>query len=115
YLVQDNDWDISATAAETRAQDITYYAQGFNGIEVATIDGTDFDLSYQTVKQVFETVRKERRPFIIHAKVPLLGHHTSGVRKEWYRDDLEEAAKNDPYPKIVAKLMSLGVGENILD
>jgi 2-oxoisovalerate dehydrogenase E1 component len=29
-----------------------------------------------------------------------LGHHTSGVRKEWYRDDLEEAAKNDPYPKL---------------
>ncbi|HNR85514.1 MAG TPA: thiamine pyrophosphate-dependent enzyme, partial [Taishania sp.] len=77
YLVQDNGWDISATAAETRAQDITHYAQGFNGIEVRTIDGTDFDLSFQTVKEVFDIVRKERRPFIIHAKVPLLGHHTS--------------------------------------
>jgi 2-oxoisovalerate dehydrogenase E1 component len=100
YLVQDNGWDISANAEETRAQDMTYYAQGFNGIEVRTIDGSDFDLSYQTVKEVFETVRKERRPFIIHAKVPLLGHHTSGVRKEWYRDDLEEAASRDPYPKL---------------
>jgi 2-oxoisovalerate dehydrogenase E1 component len=100
YLVQDNGWDISANAAETRAQDMTYYAQGFNGIEVRTIDGSDFDLSYQTVQEVFETVRKERRPFIIHAKVPLLGHHTSGVRKEWYRDDLEEAASRDPYPKL---------------
>jgi len=115
YLVQDNGWDISATAAETRAQDITHYAQGFNGIEVRTIDGTDFDLSFQTVKEVFEIVRKERRPFIIHAKVPLLGHHTSGVRKEWYRNDLEEAAKRDPYPKIVAKLMELGVEETTLD
>jgi 2-oxoisovalerate dehydrogenase E1 component len=100
YLVQDNGWDISANAAETRAQDMTYYAQGFKGIEVRTIDGSDFDLSFQTVKEVFEIVRKERRPFIIHAKVPLLGHHTSGVRKEWYRDDLEEAATRDPYPKL---------------
>lgn len=100
FLVQDNGWDISANAEETRAQDMTYYAQGFNGIEVRTIDGSDFDLSYQTVQEVFETVRKERRPFIIHAKVPLLGHHTSGVRKEWYRDDLEEAASRDPYPKL---------------
>ena len=100
FLVQDNGWDISANAEETRAQDMTYYAQGFNGIEVRTIDGSDFDLSYQTVQEVFETVRKERRPFIIHAKVPLLGHHTSGVRKEWYRDDLEEAASHDPYPKL---------------
>lgn len=100
YLVQDNGWDISANAKETRAQDISHYAKGFKGIEVRTIDGSDFDLSFQTVKEVFEIVRKERRPFIIHAKVPLLGHHTSGVRKEWYRDDLEEAAKNDPYPKL---------------
>jgi 2-oxoisovalerate dehydrogenase E1 component len=100
YLVQDNGWDISANAAETRAQDMSYYAKGFKGIEVRTIDGSDFDESFQTVQEVFEIVRKERRPFIIHAKVPLLGHHTSGVRKEWYRDDLEEAAKNDPYPKL---------------
>ncbi len=100
YLVQDNGWDISANAAETRAQDMTFYAQGFNGIEVRTIDGSDFITSYETVQEVLAIVRKERRPFIIHAKVPLLGHHTSGVRKEWYRDDLEEATKNDPYPKL---------------
>lgn len=108
YLVQDNEWDISANAEETRAQDITHYAKGFKGIEVRTIDGSDFDASFQTVKDVFDTVRKERRPFIIHAKVPLLGHHTSGVRKEWYRDDLEEAATRDPYPKI--KDLALEVG-----
>lgn len=100
YLVQDNGWDISANAAETRSQDMTQYAKGFNGIEVRTIDGSDFDLSYQTIKEVFDIIRKERRPFIVHAKVPLLGHHTSGVRKEWYRDDLEEAATRDPYPKL---------------
>ncbi|MBP5983715.1 MAG: tungsten formylmethanofuran dehydrogenase [Fluviicola sp.] len=100
YLVQDNGWDISANAAETRAQDMSFYAQGFKGIEVRTIDGSDFVSSFETVNEVFDLVRKERRPFIIHAKVPLLGHHTSGVRKEWYRDDLEEAAKNDPYPKL---------------
>ncbi len=104
YLVQDNGWDISANAQETRAQDISYYAKGFNGIEVLSIDGSDFEESYLAVNYIFETVRKERRPFILHAKVPLLGHHTSGVRKEWYRDDLEEAAKNDPFPKLKALL-----------
>jgi 2-oxoisovalerate dehydrogenase E1 component len=111
YLVQDNGWDISANAAETRAQDITKYAQGFNGIEVRTIDGSDFDLSYRTVQEIFEIVRKERRPFILHAKVPLLGHHTSGVRKEWYRDDLEEAAQQDPYPKLKELMRESGIGE----
>lgn len=108
YLVQDNEWDISANAKEIRAQDITYYAQGFKGLEVVTIDGTDFETCYQTIQNVFETIRKERRPFLIHAKVPLLNHHTSGVRKEWYRDDLEEAATRDPYPKL--KLLAEQVG-----
>jgi len=111
YLVQDNEWDISANSEETRAQDITHYAQGFNGIEVRTIDGTDFDKSFQTMKEVIDTVRKERRPFIVHAKVPLLGHHTSGVRKEWYRDDLEEAASRDPYPRLKDLCREAGVDE----
>ena len=108
FLVQDNEWDISANAKETRAQDITKYAQGFNGLEVRTIDGSDFESCYQTVREVFELIRKERRPFIIHAKVPLLGHHTSGVRMEWYRDDLDEAKKKDPYPKLRNILENLG-------
>ncbi len=115
YLVQDNGWDISANATETRAQDISHYMRGFKGIEVRTIDGSDFETSYQTVQEVFDTVRKERRPFVIHAKVPLLGHHTSGVRKEWYRDDLEEAATRDPYPKLRQLLLEAGVPEKELE
>lgn len=109
YLVQDNGWDISANAEETRAQDIAGYAKGFHGIEVRSIDGSNFEESYNVINEVFEIIRKERRPFIVHAKVPLLGHHTSGVRKEWYRDDLEEAAMRDPFPKLLNKLYTLGI------
>ncbi|MGB0427566.1 MAG: transketolase C-terminal domain-containing protein, partial [Flavobacteriales bacterium] len=68
----------------------------------------------QTIQEVFELIRKERRPFIVHAKVPLLGHHTSGVRKEWYRDDLEEHKTRDPLPKLRADLLSKGVSEDEL-
>lgn len=109
YLVQDNGWDISANAKETRAQDISEYIKGFHGIEARTLDGTDFWACYQTIEEVIQLCRTERRPFLIHAKVPLLGHHTSGVRKEWYRDDLEEAALQDPYPKLKTALEDLGV------
>ena len=100
YLVQDNGWDISANAEETRAQDAIHYARGFNGLEAISIDGTDFQECYRTISKVFETMREERRPFLVHARVPLLNHHTSGVRMEWYRDDLEEARTRDPYPKF---------------
>lgn len=100
YLVQDNGWDISANAAETRAQNAAQYAAGFHGLEAISIDGTDFEQSYNTLNDVIEKIRTERRPFLVHAKVPLLNHHTSGVRMEFYRDDLDEARSRDPYPKM---------------
>lgn len=111
FLVQDNEWDISANAEEIRAQDISQYAKGFKGLEARTIDGSNFEESYETINEVFNVVRSERRPFLIHAKVPLLGHHTSGVRMEWYRDDLEEAKKKDPYPKMINLLESNGISK----
>ncbi|MEY3343691.1 MAG: hypothetical protein RL090_1375 [Bacteroidota bacterium] len=111
YLVQDNEWDISAHASEIRAMDATGYAKGFHGLQVRTIDGTDFETCYETVKEVFDAVRNGEGPFMIHAKVPLLNHHTSGVRKEWYRDDLEKQSERDPYPKLRAALMTRGISE----
>ncbi len=108
YLVQDNGWDISANAEETRAQDAFEYAKGFKGLEAISIDGANFIESYEAVERVIKTIRKERRPFLIHAKVPLLNHHTSGVRMEWYRDDLEEARSRDPYPVLKQQLLDNG-------
>jgi len=115
YLIQDNGWDISANAAETRAQNAYEYAQGFHGLDAVSIDGTDFEESYTTLKEVIRTIRTERRPFLVHAKVPLLNHHTSGVRMEWYRDDLEEAQSRDPYPKMIALLEANGFTKEEID
>jgi 2-oxoisovalerate dehydrogenase E1 component len=111
FLVQDNDWDISANSKETRSQNMAEYASAFKGLEVRSIDGSDFEESFRTLHEIIHLIRTERRPFVLHAKVPLLGHHTSGVRKEWYRDDLDEAATRDPYPKLKDLLRSKGVGE----
>ncbi|MFT4611335.1 MAG: 2-oxoisovalerate dehydrogenase E1 component [Glaciecola sp.] len=115
FLVQDNGWDISANAAETRAQDAFEYAQGFHGLEAISIDGANFMESYEAVENVIETIRTERRPFLVHAKVPLLNHHTSGVRMEWYRDDLEEARSRDPYPVLKQQLLDNGFISEAID
>jgi 2-oxoisovalerate dehydrogenase E1 component len=107
YLVQDNEWDISASAEEIRVADASQYAKGFPGLEVRSIDGTDFLTSYSTLREVIATVRSERRPFLVHAKVPLLNHHTSGVRMEFYRsdEDLAEHRKRDPFPRFMQQLL----------
>ena len=71
------------------------YAAGFKGMKRKQLDGTDFLKSYKGMEDAIDYVRKHRAPILVHAEVPLLGHHTSGVRKEWYRsaDDLDKHEK----------------------
>jgi len=106
YLVQDNEWGISVSAAEGRAMDAYEYAEGFKGLHRVRVDGTDFYQSYDTMRKVVAHVRQHRKPWLVHAKVCLLNHHTSGVRKEFYRteEDLQQHACNDPLPKLRAAI-----------
>ena len=114
YLIQDNEWDISANAAETRAQNAYEFIQGFHGIEAITMPGNDFSLSYERMSEAVQYVRQERRPMLVHAEVPLLNHHTSGVRMEWYRDDLEDHKSRDPYPIARHQMLEAGYSEQEL-
>ncbi len=117
YFIQDNDWDISATARETRAQDAIHYARGFKGLETISVNGSDFEECFVEFGKIVSLCRDERRPFLIHAKVPLLNHHTSGVRKEWYRPaaDLAEHQSRDPYPLLKNILLDAGVSEKEME
>ena len=117
YLVQDNNWGISVRAEEARAMDSYEYAAGFRGMRRLRIDGSDFPGSYETMGRVIAEVRAGAGPFLVQAYVPLLGHHTSGVRREFYRDahDLELCASNDPVPRLRAQLRFNGVAEEQLE
>lgn len=116
YFIQDNEWDISASADEIRAGDATHYAQGFKGLEVITVEkGHDFIDCYNALNKAITTIRKERRPFLVHLKVPLLSHHTSGVRMEWYRDDLDDDKKRDPYPYFKNQLLGFEIKSEELE
>lgn len=114
YLVQDNKWGISVSAEEARSMDAYEFADGFKGLNKLQVDGSDFIAAYQTMQQAISFVRTERKPMLVHATVPLLGHHTSGVRKEFYRskEDLESHALRDPYPKLRNALLQHGITEN---
>ena len=113
YLVQDNNWGISVTADEARTMNAFEFAGGFKGMGRIQVDGSDLEASYDVMKYVCDVVRKERRPYLVHAQVPLLGHHTSGVRKEFYRSDEDwtKHLQHDPNPKLRKKLLSRGIKE----
>ncbi len=112
YLVQDNDWGISATGREMRAMDAYEFAAGFPGLLRLRVDGADFISSYKGLEEAFAHVRQRQGPALVHAKCPLLGHHTSGVRREWYRgDNLLEHQTQDPLPRLHRRLLHLGLLE----
>jgi 2-oxoisovalerate dehydrogenase E1 component len=113
YLVQDNDWGISASSDEMRAMDAYEYATGFKGLKRMRLDGSNFVESFEGIAEAIDYVRTNRKPILVHAKVPLLNHHTSGVRKEWYRgeEELARHQKNDPIPKLKKLLIEIGVEE----
>lgn len=114
YLVQDNEWGISVSSEEARTMNAYEFACGFKGLNRISIDGSNFIESYQTMNDVVNQVRTTSQPFLVHAKVPLLGHHTSGVRKEFYRseENLKEHYKDDPFPKLRKELLNRGIDEN---
>ncbi len=114
YLVQDNGWNISANAAETRVANAAEYARGFPGLEAISMDGNDIVACWQTVQNILQIIRLERRPFLLHVRVPLLNHHTSGVRKEWYRDDLEEHTSRDPFPLLKKRMLENGFSAAVI-
>lgn len=111
YLVQDNDWGISVSAEEARAMDAYEYAGGFKGLRRVRVDGSDFLESYKVMQDAIGYVRISRKPVLVHAKVPLLGHHTSGVRMEMYRtpEDIAKHQANDPLPKLKRLLLENGL------
>ena len=117
YLVQDNNWGISVSAAEARVMDAAEYAKGFPGMNTLKVDGTDFEACLAVMAEAMSGVRKGGGPFLVQASVPLLGHHTSGVRKEFYRtaDDLAAESNRDPVNLLRNRLLSIGIAAEHLD
>ena len=115
FLVQDNEWDISAHSSEIRFGDATTLASAFPGLECRSVIGHDLEACKAAMDWAFDLIRTERRPVLVHAKVPLLGHHTSGVRREWYRDDLEEHRERDPLAHLRERLVQTGHKRKALD
>lgn len=116
FLVQDNEWGISVTKEEARTSDAYDYAAGFVGLKRMRVDGTDFMESFEAMKKAVDFVRSERKPMLVCAKTVLIGHHTSGVRREFYRDedDLAKHRAKDPGKILRNRLIEDGISEDVL-
>ncbi|HUQ67674.1 MAG TPA: thiamine pyrophosphate-dependent enzyme [Flavitalea sp.] len=117
FLVQDNNRGISVTSGESRVTDVFGFAEGTPGISRLRINGVNFEDSYKTMGEAIRYVRIHRTPGVVQAVVPLIGHHTSGVRREFYRteEDLKKDAQDDPVKILRRSLSDLGVSGQEMD
>lgn len=76
-IVTNNQYGISTPACTQHGEkDIADRGKAF-GIKTAVIDGNDVEESWFALKEAMEYVRKERKPFLLEAKVSRLYGHSS--------------------------------------
>ncbi len=116
YLVQDNDWSASVPSAEIRAVDAYELAGGFKGMKRVRINGADFVEAYDKVQVAVEYARQERMPVLLHAKCPLLGDHSSAIRRETYRtdDNIALHQRDEPLERLRRYLLVEGESQQLV-
>jgi 2-oxoisovalerate dehydrogenase E1 component alpha subunit len=76
-IVTNNQFGISTPAAGQHGEkDIADRGKAF-GIKTAVVNGNDVEASWFAIKEAMEYVRKERKPFLLEAKVSRLYGHSS--------------------------------------
>ena len=111
YLVQDNGWAISVPASEQAPAPISDLVQGFPGLAVHKVDGTDYFACRSLAAAATARVRAGEGPCLIHAMVTRPYSHSSQDTQSKYRsaDDIEEEAARDPILRLESELIQAGV------
>src|SRR5712671_777072 len=114
YLVEDNGYAISVPVeVQTAGGNISKLVQGFPGLHVAEVDGTDPIASYTACQEAVNYCRERRGPALIHAHVTRPYSHSLSDDEKLYKtaEEREQEARRDPLSKFSLFL----VRENVLD
>ncbi len=102
-LVTNNRWGISTPFEQVQGvEKISDRALAF-GIKTKTIDGNDPVSAYLELKEAFEYVRTERKPYLVEAQVPRLFGHSSASGANY------AASESDCIPLFEARLEKAGL------
>jgi len=88
-IVTNNKWGIS-TAGEGQhgEKHVADRGKAF-GIRSKTIDGNDPETAWHELKEAFDYVRKERKPFLLEANVSRLYGHSSASGANFTNDEVD--------------------------
>lgn len=102
FVIQNNGWAISVPLQEqTAGRSIADMGRGYQGLEVADIDGCDYEQTAIALKQAVERARAGLGPTLVVAEVPRLCPHSSSDDPTKYKSEevVEEECSRDPLPR----------------
>jgi 2-oxoisovalerate dehydrogenase E1 component len=112
YLVEDNGYAISVPVeVQTAGGSISKLVQGFPGLHVAEVDGTDPLASYVVCQEAVNYCRERRGPVLIHAHVTRPYSHSLSDDEKLYKvpEEREAEAHRDPLSKFALFLVREGL------
>jgi 2-oxoisovalerate dehydrogenase E1 component len=111
YIVADNGYAISVPSSEQSPAPINELVKGFAGLQVRSIDGTDYFAVRRTARKVVGHVRAGVGPALIHARVTRPYSHSAADTQSKYRlaDELDWEREHDPITRLEADLLDAGI------
>ncbi len=112
FVIQDNRYAISVTAKEqTAGAAIEKVAKGYEGLDIFTVDGTNFFQINESFEKAILKARSNKGPSLIVAKVARLNSHTISDDQNKYKDEktILEEKKKDPIAIFEEYLINEGI------
>jgi 2-oxoisovalerate dehydrogenase E1 component len=114
-VIENNQYAYSTpNELQFRCENLSDRAIGY-GIDGCTIDGTDVELVYQTIKDSVEAARKDKRPRLIETRTMRMRGHSAADEGSYVpKELLEEWQKKDPitqYEKTLLEREWITAGE----
>ena len=110
FLIENNKYAISVPVTQQiggKGNSVSEMMSGYENLYREKINGTDFILSYNKIKEAVDYIKKGNGPVLIEAEVVRLLSHSSSDDQKKYRtpEELEEDLKNCPVEKFKKLLL----------
>lgn len=115
FVCENNEWaEMTPISAINRGDDLPARAKAL-GIASFSVDGNDPDAVADVVARAAALCRAGEGPVFVEARTKRLrGHYNKDIEHYRPKDDKESAVAADPIPRLRARLLDQGVGEEEL-
>src|ERR671911_614821 len=111
FLVADNGYAISVPSSEQSPAPVNELVRGFAGLQVRSVDGTDYFAVRRAARKIVANVRAGVGPALMHARVTRPYSHSAADTQSKYRlaQEMEWELEHDPIDRLEREPVDGGV------